>query len=337
VRASWTDGRFFDEDGKPLERPPLDFGLAATIRDFNGDGAPDIYVCNDFYTPDRLWFGDGKGGFRAAPRIALRGFPFASMGVDAGDVNRDGNVDIFVVEMLARAHKNRQRQLPSTKPASTRIGAIEDQPQWTHNALYLNRGDSTWAEVANFAGVVASDWSWQPIFLDIDLDGYEDIFVSTGYARDILDADVAAQAQTLGAFSSAERQKLIQSYPVLNIPKVAFRNRRDWTFEENSAAWGFSTPGIGHGVAEADLDNDGDLDLVMNVYRGYPAVYRNNGGLREWPFDCAVAAATGRASGRRSRCVEALYPRRHVKFFAAAVTIQAAIRSFVSQRERSRL
>lgn len=276
TRASWTDGRFVDEDGKPLQRPPFDFGLAATFRDFNGDGAPDIYVCNDFHTPDRLWFGDGAGRFRAAPRLALRSLAFASMGVDVGDLNRDGHADFLVVEMLARSHERRKRQMNAVKLTPIGIGEIENQPQWMRNMLYLNRGDATWAEVANFAGLAASEWSWQPLFIDIDLDGYEDVFVSNGYGRDMLDADIGREAQALAVMSAEERQKIAGTYPVLNVPKVAFRNRGDLTFEEKGAEWGLATPGVGQGVAEADLDNDGDLDLVMNMYRDYPAVYRNN-------------------------------------------------------------
>jgi hypothetical protein len=130
--------------------------------------------------------------------------------------------------------------------------------------------------VANFAGLAASEWSWQPLFIDIDLDGYEDVFISNGYGRDMLDADIGREAQALAVMSAEERQKIAGMYPVLNVPKVAFRNRGDLTFEEKGAEWGLGTPGVGHGVAEADLDNDGDLDLVMNMYRDYPAVYRNN-------------------------------------------------------------
>ena len=279
TRASWTDGRFVDEAGKPLTQPPLDFGLAATLRDFNNDGAPDIYVCNDFHTPDRLWFGDGKGRFRAAPKAALRSLAFASMGVDVADLNRDGAADFFVVEMLARTHQRRHRQTGSMKPAALRIGEIFNQPQVMRNMLYLNRGDATWAEIANLARVTASEWSWQPIFLDVDLDGWEDIFVSNGYGRDSMDADATAEAKALGVLAPKEQRRRIgELYPVLDVPKVAFRNRGDLTFDEAGARWGLDTPGIGHGVAEADLDNDGDLDLVMNMYRDRPAIYRNNSG-----------------------------------------------------------
>jgi hypothetical protein len=273
--VSWTGGAFRDEDGKPLTAPPRDYGLTVTFRDFNGDGAPDFYVCNDFETPDRLWFGDGRGGFEAAPRLALRTISMSSMGVDVGDLNRDGKADFYVVDMLARTHERQKRQTSTITPLPLAIGMIDNRAEVMRNTLYLNRGDATWAEIGSMAGVGATDWSWQPLFLDIDLDGWEDIFVTNGFERNTFDSDAAAAVQALGVITPKQRLQAQKLYEKVAPPKVAFRNRGDLTFEEVAAKWGLDTPGIAHGVAEADLDNDGDLDLVVNMYREPVAIYRN--------------------------------------------------------------
>src|SRR6266581_5212834 len=177
--VSWTGGRFRNEEGGPLNRPPLDWGLTATFRDINDDGFPDLYVCNDFWTPDRVWLNDGKGRFRAAPRLALRNTSASSMGVDFADVNRDGHLDFFVVDMLSRDPRLRKLQKPAQAPLASPVGAIDDRPQIMRNTLFLNRGDATFAEIAFYANLPGSDWSWAPIFLDVDLDGYEDLLITT--------------------------------------------------------------------------------------------------------------------------------------------------------------
>src|SRR6185369_6299161 len=154
--VSWTGGRFRNEDGGPLPEPPRDWGLTATFRDINDDGLPDLYVCNDFWTPDRVWLNDGKGRFRAAPRLALRNMSASSMGVDFADVDRDGHLDFFVVDMLSRDPRLRKRQKPAQPPMASPVGVIEERPQFMRNTLHLNRGDGTYAETANYAGVSAS-------------------------------------------------------------------------------------------------------------------------------------------------------------------------------------
>src|SRR5256884_6881656 len=122
---SFTNGGFFvDEDGKRLTEPPGDWGLAVQFHDLNGDGAPDIYVCNDLFTPDRIWINDGKGKFRALPRLALRNTSTFSMGVDFADIDRDGAVDFFVVDMLSRDHQKRQVQLGEMASATWPPGLI---------------------------------------------------------------------------------------------------------------------------------------------------------------------------------------------------------------------
>ncbi|HJQ26378.1 MAG TPA: VCBS repeat-containing protein [Blastocatellia bacterium] len=273
---SWTDGTFLDEDGHALTRPPLDWGLAVTFRDINEDGYPDVYVCNDYWTPDRIWINDGKGHFRALDRLAMRNTSASSMGIDFADIDRDGHQDFFVVDMLSRDHQYRMRQTEAHKPAPRPIGKIDDRPQVNRNTLYLNRGDETFAEIANLSGVEASEWSWSPVFLDVDLDGYEDLLITNGHAHDVQDADTNLQIKSQKPGSIQEQQRTLLLYPPLITPKVAFRNLGNLRFEETGHAWGFDTRGIANGVTLADLDNDGDLDVITNNLGSPAGLYRND-------------------------------------------------------------
>jgi hypothetical protein len=272
--VNWAEF-FRDEDGQPVSAAPMDFGLSVQIRDINEDGFPDIYVCNDFQTPDRAWLNDGHGRFRAMPRLALRNMSYASMGVDFADIDRDGRLDFITVDMLSREHTRRLRQLSSMPPAVRRIGAIQDREDVPRNALYWNRGDGAYAEIAWFSGVAASDWSWTPIFLDVDLDGFEDLLVSAGSLYDVMDRDAAAASRTAEP-GVANSRKLLSLYPRLDNHNAAFRNRGDLTFEDVSHTWGFDSTQVSHGMALADLDGDGDLDVAINCANAAPLIYRND-------------------------------------------------------------
>jgi enediyne biosynthesis protein E4 len=269
---SWTDGRFLDEDGKPLKELPMDLSLSVMLRDINGDGAPDIYVSNDFQTPDRIWINDGKANFRALPRLAMRHSSHFSMGADFADIDRDGRDDFVVMDMLSRFHALKMTQIIDTNLMTSRPGEIDDRPQVRHNTLFWNRGDGTYAEIGNFAGIEASDWTWTPAFIDVDLDGYEDLLVSNGHAFDTQDLD-AGMIQ--GGKGPIEAQKQLMSFPKLETPNYAFRNRRDRTFEEIGAQWGFDSKQVCHGVIFADLDNDADLDVVVSSLNAPPLIYQN--------------------------------------------------------------
>ena len=187
---SWTDGRFVDENGEKLKQAPLDWGQTVALRDLNGDGSPDIYVCNDYWTVDRLWLNDGQGNFRAIEWPALRHLPFSSMGVDFADINRDGYLDFLVTDMQSRDHRLRKRQIYAFQ--SDGANGCPGRPQIMRNTLFLNRGDNTFADIADYAGVASADWAWQQIFLDVDLDGYEDLLISAGYFREVQDRDAIA-------------------------------------------------------------------------------------------------------------------------------------------------
>jgi hypothetical protein len=281
---SWTGGEFRDENGLALTQPPRDWGLSAMFRDLNGDGLPDLYVCNDFHSPDRIWLNKGKGQFQAAPSTMLRKTSFASMAVDFADLNRDGLDDIFVAEMLGVTRLRRQTQRDNLEGSvipslgwGWRVGDITNVTQIMRNTLFLNLGDGTYTEIAQYSGVQASDWTWGVAFLDVDLDGYEDLLIANGHVRDHLNSDVQARLAPAGRpKDAAARELLFGMIPSLAVPKRAFRNRGDLTFEERSAAWGFDWTGISNGMALADLDNDGDLDVVLNNLNAGALIMRND-------------------------------------------------------------
>ncbi|NGP77018.1 CRTAC1 family protein [Balneolaceae bacterium YR4-1] len=270
-----ADSVFFDTDGKPVSLPK-DWGLTAKFYDINDDGFQDLYVCNDFWTPDRIWINRGDGSFKAIDKLAIRSLSASSMGVAFSDIDRDGHTDFFTTDMLSTRHSSRMRQIATEEPVPPEIGAIDNRPLYMRNMLFHNRGDNTFEEIAQYSGVAASEWSWATNFMDIDLDGYEDIFVTTGNAYDVQDADVAARISQGNFRNWKEAQETILTYPTLKLKNRFFKNDGDLTFTDKTDDWGIDSRDISNGAATADLDNDGDLDIILNRLNEDAVIYRND-------------------------------------------------------------
>src|SRR5262245_23596647 len=272
---SWTDGSFLNEDGKPLATAPWDQSLAVVFRDFNGDGSPDIYVSGDASTPDRCWINGGHGRFRAISTTALRQTSYFSMGVDFADIDRDGFDDFLVLDMQSRQHELMLTQRGTMHPQPRIPGDVRTQFQIRRNTLFHARGDGTFAEIANFSGVASSEWRWSCIFVDVDLDGWEAILITNGFPYNADDMDTKERIKSMGTLSVEQSRKTTLLFPPLNTPNVAFRNQHDLTFREVGQQWGFDSKQVSNGMALADLDNDGDLDVVVNCLNAPALIYRN--------------------------------------------------------------
>jgi enediyne biosynthesis protein E4 len=250
-------------------------GHSAIWFDSNHDGWPDLYVANDFETPDRFYLNRGDGTFVDVVDERLPHVTYFSMGVDAGDVNNDGRMDFLVADMRDRTHAEFMTGMEEIGRGLWEIERVADLiPQYMWNALYVNTGTDRFLEAAHHAGFAATGWTWSPRFGDLDCDGRLDLFVTSGMIRNFLDADLIDRQNI--APNLAARAAVWKPTPPRRESTLAYRGLGDLGFEDVSSAWGLDEVAVSFGCALADLDGDGDLDLVYTTYEAPPSVVRND-------------------------------------------------------------
>jgi len=262
--------------------PDIGFGLHAQVGDLNNDGWLDIFVSNDFVTPDFAYVNNGDGTFTDARNELFKHLSFYSMGSDIGDINNDGLTDLMVLDMSPEDYirsKTTMAMMSATK--FDEMIAKDYHHQYMHNALQLNNGNGTYSEISNLAGVAQTDWSWSTLFADFDLDGYNDIYVTNGVYRDVVDRDannsineqIKSQKEHLKEESFYEFSQML---PQQKLTNYFFKNNQNLGFENTSKQWIDAKPTFSNGAVYADLDNDGDLDIVVNNLDENATVLRNN-------------------------------------------------------------
>lgn len=279
-----NDGDSFTEVTKEagIYSNVINFGLGIAVSDFNNDLWPDIYICNDYFERDYLYINQKDGTFSEQLESYFSHISFSSMGCDAADINNDGFIDLISLDMLPAG--NTERKLVAGPHNYKKYKLLETRGfynQTTRNMLQLNNRGQCFSEIGQYAGVFSTNWSWSSLLCDFDNDGFKDLFISNGYGKNNTHMDVLtmlvkdAQKQQSGEQGMSDME-IVNKIPATILKNYMFRNNGNLTFSNVSSDWGFDEKTLSNGTAYADLDNDGDLDLVINNINDYAFIYRNN-------------------------------------------------------------
>ena len=260
----------------------LTFGLGVAVSDINGDSWPDIYVSNDFNEPDYLFMNNGNGTFTDKLTENIDQISMYSMGSDIADFNNDALPDLVTLDMLPE--DNKTQKMHSGSENFDKMQFLFEKGfyyQFSRNMLQKNNGDGTFSEIGQLAGISNTDWSWSALFSDLDNDGNKDLFVTNGYVKDYTDMDFLkfTMDQTIKSRQEGKETTVkdyIEKMPTIRMPNYAFHNKGNDRFENKNKEWGLDQSGISAGAAYADLDNDGDMDLIVSNTNDYAGIYRNN-------------------------------------------------------------
>ena len=266
----------------------IGFGLGVSVGDVNNDSWPDLYISNDFYERDYLYINQKDGTFSEEIKDWTSHMSLSSMGSDIADINNDGLSEVFTTDMFPEDDVRLKETSEYENYNLLELKRSKDfHNQYMQNALQLNNGNSTFSEIAFHSGVAATDWSWGALMFDIDNDGYKDIFVSNGIYHDLTNQDfmnffandILQKMVLSGKKESID--KVIDKMPSTPIKNYAFKNNKDLTFTNNSDTWGISETSFSNGAAYGDLDNDGDLDLIINNVNQPALIYRNESNSKD--------------------------------------------------------
>ncbi|MEO8069340.1 MAG: VCBS repeat-containing protein [Flavobacteriales bacterium] len=278
-----NDGGHYVNVSKQAGIQNMAYGLGLVISDLNGDDRPDIYVANDYIAPDFMYLNNGNGTFTERVKETTRHISNFAMGTDAADFNNDGLPDIMTVDMVSEDHVRSKKNMGAmSSDKFWGVVKVGYHYQYMFNTLQMNNGNGTFSEVAQQAGVSKTDWSWTPMLADLDNDGWKDLVITNGYKRDMRDKDYMDASDKLKNEKQVSLQQIFSLVPSNRIRDYAYRNKGldesgmpSLAFEDVSEAWGFKQSANSNGATYADLDNDGDLDIIFNNIDAVAEVFEN--------------------------------------------------------------
>ena len=260
------------------------FGLSVSISDFNNDSWPDIYITNDYLTNDILYINQQDGSFENLISNYTPCQSKFSMGSDIGDFNNDGFLDLITLDMLGETNQRKKTTVSKSSHIQEELNKRWGyENQHMRNMLFMgNNSSRPFSEIGQFSGIYQTDWSWSPLFMDVDNDGLKDLLITNGFPRDITDKDFANYRFEFRRYLS--KSKLLDSIPVVKIPNYSYRNKGDLTFEKQEDNWGLNIPSFSNGAVYSDLDLDGDLDYVVNNINDSAFVFENTTDVDTYNF-----------------------------------------------------